>query len=156
MVLNGFSIWTGMEKVNFSGGEPFIVKRGTYVGELVRYCKEDLQLASVSIVSNGSLVTEPWFQKYGRSLNPGIQKYGTSLKTGSRNTVGHWRLVPEIRYVTEDWFQKYGRPLKTGSRYTVRHWTLVPEIRYVTEPWFQKYGRPLKTGSRNTVRHWAV
>lgn len=57
-----------MEKVNFSGGEPFIVKKGGFVGELVKYCKETLQLPSVSIVSNGSLVTEPWFEKYGENM----------------------------------------------------------------------------------------
>ncbi len=55
----------GMKKINFSGGEPFIHKRGTFVGELVQYCKQELQLPSVTIVSNGSLVTEDWFRKYG-------------------------------------------------------------------------------------------
>ena len=55
----------GMKKINFSGGEPFIHKRGTFVGELVQYCKQELQLPSVTIVSNGSLVTEDWFCKYG-------------------------------------------------------------------------------------------
>lgn len=55
-----------MKKINFSGGEPFIHKKGKFVGELVRYCKEDLQLPSVSIVSNGSLITEEWFQQYGK------------------------------------------------------------------------------------------
>ncbi len=53
--------------MNFSGGEPFIHKRGKYLGELVKYCKKDLQLPSVSIVSNGSLVTEKWFQEYGEN-----------------------------------------------------------------------------------------
>ena len=57
----------GMKKINFSGGEPFLQKKGEFVGELVRFCKEDLQLPSVSIVSNGSLITEEWFQKYGKS-----------------------------------------------------------------------------------------
>lgn len=56
----------GMEKVNFSGGEPFLKDKGKYVGELVRYCKEDLELPSVTIVSNGSLITEDWFIEYGR------------------------------------------------------------------------------------------
>lgn len=56
-----------MEKVNFSGGEPFIHNRGDYLGELVKYCKKDLKLQSVSIVSNGSLIRKPWFQKYGES-----------------------------------------------------------------------------------------
>lgn len=60
-----FFNFTGMEKINFSGGEPFIVKRGDFVGELCRFCKIDLALPSVTIVSNGSLVTEKWFEKYG-------------------------------------------------------------------------------------------
>lgn len=54
-----------MRKVNFSGGEPFIHQKGEYLGQLVRYCKEELELESVSIVSNGSLIKEEWFQKYG-------------------------------------------------------------------------------------------
>ena len=53
--------------MNFSGGEPFIHKKGQYVGELVQYCKTVLALPSVSIVSNGSLITEDWFQTYGKS-----------------------------------------------------------------------------------------
>jgi MoaA/NifB/PqqE/SkfB family radical SAM enzyme len=55
-----------MEKINFSGGEPFLYKRGKFLGELVQYCKQDLCLPSVSIVSNGSLVTEKWFDTYGK------------------------------------------------------------------------------------------
>lgn len=56
---------TGMEKINFSGGEPFIEGRqGKFVGELVRYCKQELGL-SVSIVSNGSLIKEQWFMDFG-------------------------------------------------------------------------------------------
>ena len=55
-----------MEKINFSGGEPFIKENGHYVGELVRYSKRELQLPSVSIVSNGSLITEQWFEDYGK------------------------------------------------------------------------------------------
>ena len=60
------SLYIGMEKINFSGGEPFIQQKGKFVGELVRYCKEGLHLPSVTIVSNGSLVTEEWFQNYGK------------------------------------------------------------------------------------------
>ncbi|XP_013398024.1 radical S-adenosyl methionine domain-containing protein 2 [Lingula anatina] len=59
----------GMEKINFSGGEPFLEKGGRYVGELTRYCKQDLGLPSVSIVSNGSLVKEKWFEDYGEYLD---------------------------------------------------------------------------------------
>lgn len=59
----------GMKKINFSGGEPFIVERGKYVGELVKYCKCDLKMESVTIVSNGSLIKEKWFQEYGQYLD---------------------------------------------------------------------------------------
>ncbi|KAL6047197.1 hypothetical protein STEG23_021882 [Scotinomys teguina] len=59
----------GMEKINFSGGEPFLQDRGEYVGKLVRFCKEELALPSVSIVSNGSLIREKWFRDYGDFLD---------------------------------------------------------------------------------------
>lgn len=56
----------GMKKINFSGGEPFTVD---HLGELVRYCKKDLRLESVSIVSNGSYIKEEWFRKYSEYLD---------------------------------------------------------------------------------------
>ncbi|XP_044145131.1 radical S-adenosyl methionine domain-containing protein 2 [Bufo gargarizans] len=59
----------GMEKINFSGGEPFLQDRGNFVGKLVEYCKKELKLPSVSIVSNGSLITEKWFKSYGELLD---------------------------------------------------------------------------------------
>ncbi|KAL8850847.1 MAG: hypothetical protein Q9221_004261 [Calogaya cf. arnoldii] len=57
----------GMRKVNFAGGEPFLYPR--YLGELVRYCKEDLHMESVTVVTNGSLVKERWLQQYGKNLD---------------------------------------------------------------------------------------
>ncbi|XP_049780032.1 radical S-adenosyl methionine domain-containing protein 2-like isoform X1 [Schistocerca cancellata] len=59
----------GMQKINFSGGEPFLPDRGHFLGELVRYCKVELSLPSVTIVSNGSTVSETWFKKYGKYLD---------------------------------------------------------------------------------------
>ncbi|XP_053141823.1 radical S-adenosyl methionine domain-containing protein 2 [Hemicordylus capensis] len=59
----------GMEKINFSGGEPFLPERGEFVGKLVQFCKQDLKLPSVSIVSNGSMIKERWFKRYGEYLD---------------------------------------------------------------------------------------
>ncbi|KFV77645.1 Radical S-adenosyl methionine domain-containing protein 2, partial [Struthio camelus australis] len=59
----------GMEKINFSGGEPFLQDRGEFVGKLVQFCKQDLGLPSVSIVSNGSMIRERWFKTYGEYLD---------------------------------------------------------------------------------------
>lgn len=58
-----------MQKINFSGGEPFIYKRGHHLGKMVKYCKLCLDIPSVTIVSNGSLITEKWFQLYGKYVD---------------------------------------------------------------------------------------
>jgi sulfatase maturation enzyme AslB (radical SAM superfamily) len=54
---------SGMKKINFAGGEPFLYPK--YLGELCQYCKVDLKLESVSIVSNGTKVTEKWLKQFG-------------------------------------------------------------------------------------------
>ena len=59
----------GMQKINFSGGEPFLHKRGKFLGDLVKYCKEDLSTPSVSIISNGSLITEKWMEEFGKYVD---------------------------------------------------------------------------------------
>eukprot|EP00536_Pseudo-nitzschia_multiseries_P002965 jgi/Psemu1/184821/e_gw1.42.106.1 len=51
----------GTEKINFAGGEPFV--RPHLLGRL---CKKAHELGmAVSIISNGSLITEEWMKQYG-------------------------------------------------------------------------------------------
>lgn len=57
----------GMKKINFSGGEPFL--HADHLGHMVEFAKQTLQLASVSIVSNGSLITQGWIDRYCSSLD---------------------------------------------------------------------------------------
>ncbi|UKZ76773.1 hypothetical protein TrVFT333_004483 [Trichoderma virens FT-333] len=57
----------GMKKINFAGGEPFLYPK--FLGEMIDFCKETLQLESVSIVTNGSLVKEQFLQKHGRNID---------------------------------------------------------------------------------------
>ncbi|KAF8752304.1 Radical SAM superfamily [Rhizoctonia solani] len=57
----------GMRKMNISGGEPFL--NPTYIGEIFKFCKEDLGLESTSVVNNGSKVTEKWLDQYGAYLD---------------------------------------------------------------------------------------
>ncbi|KAL8856013.1 MAG: hypothetical protein Q9178_007384 [Gyalolechia marmorata] len=57
----------GMRKVNFAGGEPFLYP--AFLGELVRYCKAELRMESVTVVTNGSLVKEKWLQQYAKYLD---------------------------------------------------------------------------------------
>jgi radical S-adenosyl methionine domain-containing protein 2 len=53
----------GMRKINFAGGEPFLYP--SKLGWLCRYCKEVLGLESVSIITNGTKVTEKWLRQWG-------------------------------------------------------------------------------------------
>lgn len=56
----------GMNKINFSGGEPFIEPE--FLGHMVKYCKKQ-KVKTVSIVSNGSKIKRGWFKKYGKYLD---------------------------------------------------------------------------------------
>ena len=58
---------SGMKKINFAGGEPFM--KPEHLGEMVRYCKEELPMVMVTIVTNGSKVTEEWMEEYGKFLD---------------------------------------------------------------------------------------
>lgn len=53
----------GMKKINMAGGEPFLYP--DHLGAICKFCKIDLKLESVSIVTNGSKVTKRFFKKYG-------------------------------------------------------------------------------------------
>jgi radical S-adenosyl methionine domain-containing protein 2 len=51
----------GMRKLNIAGGEPFLYPR--LLTELLQYGKEELDIESISIVSNGSKITEKWMRE---------------------------------------------------------------------------------------------
>lgn len=57
----------GMKKINMSGGEPFLYP--DFLGEICKFCKQDLNLESVSIVTNGSKVKETFFKKFGEFVD---------------------------------------------------------------------------------------
>ena len=42
---------------------------GRYLGEMVRFCKEELDIESVTVVTNGSRTTEHWMAEYGYYLD---------------------------------------------------------------------------------------
>lgn len=57
----------GMKKINFAGGEPFLFP--LHLGELAKYCKEDLKLESVSIVTNGTIVKSGFLKSYSQYVD---------------------------------------------------------------------------------------
>ena len=52
---------SGMRKINFAGGEPFLYP--ALLATLVEYCKVELGLESVSVISNGTKINEKWLVK---------------------------------------------------------------------------------------------
>jgi sulfatase maturation enzyme AslB (radical SAM superfamily) len=109
----------GMKKVNFAGGEPFLYPK--YLGALCRYCKEDLRLESVSIVSNGTKVTEKWLQEYGPyvdivaiscdSINPATN---AAIGRADRGSGVPFDNVGKL-FQTKEWCQQYGIRFKLNT-----------------------------------------
>lgn len=109
----------GMEKINFSGGEPFIHDRGDHLGELVRYCKQDLRLDSVTIVSNGSLIRKSWFKKYGDYLDI-LAISCDSFDDDTNDRIGRGQGNRDNRHVTKlyqihDWCREYRVAFKINT-----------------------------------------
>lgn len=110
----------GMQKINFSGGEPFLYPH--YLGELVKFCKENLRLASVSIVSNGSKVTKLWFEKYADYLDIlaiSVDSFDepTNIKIGR----GRGRHLEKMSKIS-DWCTEYGIKFKLNTVVCVHNW----------------------------------
>ncbi|KZP24729.1 radical SAM enzyme [Athelia psychrophila] len=114
----------GMQKMNISGGEPFL--QAAFIGELFRYCKEELHIESCSVVCNGSKVTEKWLDEFGRyldfmaiscdSFDPDVNFVhgrGDGGKAGE-----HVGRVFEVA----DWCRKRGVKVKLNSVITRHNW----------------------------------
>ncbi|KAK6304198.1 hypothetical protein J4Q44_G00247840 [Coregonus suidteri] len=107
----------GLEKINFSGGEPFIHDRGDFLGKLVQYCKHDLQLPSVSIVSNGSMIREKWFHTYGKYLDI-LAISCDSFDEDTNHTIGRAqgrKSHLDNLFKVREWCQKYKVAFKVNS-----------------------------------------
>ncbi|KAG8873669.1 Radical S-adenosyl methionine domain-containing protein 2 [Tulasnella sp. 331] len=117
---------TGMKKLNISGGEPFLNPR--YIGEIFKFCKEDLQLEACSVVCNGSKVTEKWMDEYGRYLDVMAISCDsfvpeTNAKQGRGDKVdvegeGHISNVRDVVALCK----RHGIKVKINSVITINNW----------------------------------
>ncbi|PTB61997.1 radical SAM enzyme [Trichoderma citrinoviride] len=103
----------GMKKCNFAGGEPFLYPK--FLGEMIDYCKVTLQLESVSIVSNGSLIKEQFLRKHGRNIDIlaiSCDSFdeATNIKIGR----GSGNQVDKL-YEIASWCQKYNIKFKLNT-----------------------------------------
>ena len=103
----------GMQKLNIAGGEPFLYPK--FLGTLVRHCKEAMHLESVSIVTNGSKVTERWLAQWGRyvdvlavSCDSMNEATNVAIGRGDGNNV-------QQLFRIRDWCRKYGIKFKLNT-----------------------------------------
>ncbi|TVY21360.1 Radical S-adenosyl methionine domain-containing protein [Lachnellula arida] len=116
----------GMKKINFAGGEPFLYHK--YLGNLCRYCKEDLGLESVSIVSNGTKVTRKWLEEYGSAVDIlAISCDSTNSKTNEdigRKDRGSGKAFDNVQnlFQIKEWCQQYGIRFKLNTVVCSLNW----------------------------------
>ena len=111
----------GMKKINFAGGEPFLYPK--QLAMLCHYCKVDLALESVSIISNGTKITQKWLQtnaQYVDVLGVSCDSFdeGTNIKIG-RGTGKNVEQLFRIR----DWCRDFGIKFKLNTVVCSYNWT---------------------------------
>ena len=112
----------GMKKLNISGGEPFLNPK--YIGEVFKFCKEELALESTSVVCNGSKVTEKWLNEYGQYLDViaiSCDSFDseTNEKQGRRDTAKAGDHIRNVKDVA-DLCKRHGIRVKINSVITMR------------------------------------
>ncbi|KAF5371323.1 hypothetical protein D9758_004233 [Tetrapyrgos nigripes] len=142
----------GMKKLNISGGEPFL--QPVFIGEIFKFCKEELNLESCSIVNNGSKVTEKWLNEYGQYLDVmaiSCDSFDpdTNIKQGRTENGKPGHIDQVFRVV--DWCRERGIKVKINTVVTIHNWDedMVDSIRQLN-PFRWKVFQCLLLDSENT------
>jgi len=104
---------SGMKKINFAGGEPFTYPK--FLEELCKYCKNELKLEKVSIVTNGTLVKEKFIEKnykyidmIGVSLDSFDEEINKKIGRGTgKNVIQAFKIA--------EWCKKYNIKFKLNT-----------------------------------------
>lgn len=103
----------GMKKLNVAGGEPFLHPK--FLGELIKFGKQTLELESISIVSNGSKIRESWLREYSPYLDIlAISCDSFDEATNIRIGRGDGDNVPQL-FRIRDWCRRYGIMFKLNT-----------------------------------------
>jgi radical S-adenosyl methionine domain-containing protein 2 len=110
----------GMRKLNFAGGEPFLYP--SFLGTLVDFCKVELGLDSVSIVSNGSKIKKAWLQKHAKNLDIlAISCDSFDEATNVKIGRGQGEHISRVFEVAE-WCRELGIMFKLNTVVCVHNW----------------------------------
>jgi radical S-adenosyl methionine domain-containing protein 2 len=103
----------GMRKINFAGGEPFLYPK--QLAMLCKYCKVDLGLESVSIISNGTKITENWLQQHGKHVDVlGVSCDSFNEATNIKIGRGTGKNVTQL-FLIRDWCRSLGIKFKLNT-----------------------------------------
>ncbi|KAI0442820.1 hypothetical protein F4803DRAFT_550689 [Xylaria telfairii] len=110
----------GMRKINFAGGEPFLYP--SKLAMLCRFCKEELQLQSISIITNGTKVTRKWMEQHGRWVDVlGVSCDSFNEKTNIAIGRGTGKNVQQL-FQIRDWCKELGIKFKLNSVICTHNW----------------------------------
>ncbi|KAJ6457493.1 IFN-inducible and antiviral protein [Mycena vitilis] len=110
----------GMRKINFAGGEPFLYPKK--LAMLCRFCKEQLGLESVSIITNGTLVTEGWMRAHGRWVDVlGVSCASFNEETNMLIGRGSGENVAQL-FRIRGWCQSLGVKFKLNTVVCTHNW----------------------------------
>ncbi|XDG06256.1 hypothetical protein ABKA04_005871 [Annulohypoxylon sp. FPYF3050] len=110
----------GMRKINFAGGEPFLYPRE--LGMLCRFCKEELGLESVSIISNGTKITKKWMDQHGQWVDVlGVSCDSFDEKTNIAIGRGTGENVKQL-FRVRDWCRQLGIKFKLNTVVCTHNW----------------------------------
>lgn len=111
----------GMRKINFTGGEPFLFA-DSILGPLSEFCKTELDLESVSIVSNGSRISLDWVERFGRyvdilaiSCDSFNKDVNVAIGRGDGEVIGQIDTI-------KSWCQKTGIKFKLNTVVNAMNW----------------------------------
>ncbi|KAI0965117.1 hypothetical protein F4678DRAFT_346190 [Xylaria arbuscula] len=110
----------GMKKINFAGGEPFLYPEK--LAMLCRFCKVDLGLEGVSIITNGTKVTKQWLVKNGRWVDVlGVSCDSFNEQTNIAIGRGTGENVTQL-FRIRDWCRELGIKFKLNTVVCSHNW----------------------------------
>ncbi|KAI2620819.1 hypothetical protein GGS21DRAFT_412897 [Xylaria nigripes] len=110
----------GMRKINFAGGEPFLYP--SKLAMLCRFCKEELGLESVSIITNGTKVTKKWMDMHGQWIDVlGVSCDSFNEETNIAIGRGTGKNVDQLFRIRK-WCQQLGIKFKLNTVVCTYNW----------------------------------
>lgn len=111
----------GMRKLNIAGGEPFLYPR--LLTELLCYCKEELGVESISIVSNGSKIREKWMRENCQWLDIlAVSCDSFNAETNKRIGRGDDGGNVDRLFRIAEWCRQYGIKFKLNTVVNIYNW----------------------------------